>query len=402
MVKKVGSKAYNLIKTMKKPSHIKIIYRDLFRLENKIYLDEKHLRAAIEWLCRAQDITECGGVSGGYSFVRDWLSPYPETAGYVIPTFLQYSSFKKDVNLTERSIEIGNWEIEIQFPSGAVRGGMGIKDYPIVFNTGQVILGWISLYRETKLNKFLDAATKAANWLISIQDDDGKWSKYTYKASPHSYHTRVAWPLLELYKFTKKEQFKIAAINQILWALSQVKKNGWFSLMGFTGNENPLTHTIAYTLRGLLESSFFLEGEIRKEILDVVKSASEKIMMKYQLRKNDHYSVPMYLCATFDDKWESKNHYSCLTGNAQIAIIWLKLFKISNDARFLNAALKIIDQVKATQLLNCGNLGIRGGIAGSYPIWGKYERFTFVSWATKFFADAIMLKGSIMRGLEEN
>lgn len=386
-----------------KLSHIKIIYRDMFGLKNKIYPDEIHLKAAIEWLCRAHDVTECGGVSGGYSFVKGWLPPYPETTGYIIPTFIQYSSIKKDFNLIERAIEMGDWEIEIQFPSGAVRGGMGINEYPIVFNTGQVILGWISLYKETKLNRFLDAAILAANWLISIQDDDGKWSKYTHRASPHTYHTRVSWPLLELYKLTNNEQFKTAAMNQISWALSKVKKNAWINFMGFTATKNPFTHTIAYTLRGLLESLFHLDGEeTRERILDVVKKTSEEIRMKYELRKNDPSANPNYLYATFNDKWESKDSYSCLTGNAQIAIIWLQLYKITNEVRFLNTALKIIDQVKQTQILNCKNLGVKGGIAGSYPIWGKYDSFTFLCWATKFLADALMIKESIMSEVEED
>jgi len=34
---------------------------------------------------------------------------------------------------------------------------------------------------------------------------------------------------------------------------------------------------------------------------------------------------------------------------------------------------------------------VRGGIAGSWPIWGAYSRFEFPNWAAKFFADALML-----------
>jgi hypothetical protein len=35
---------------------------------------------------------------------------------------------------------------------------------------------------------------------------------------------------------------------------------------------------------------------------------------------------------------------------------------------------------------------VRGGIAGSWPIWGAYSRFEFPNWAAKFFADALMLE----------
>ena len=34
-------------------------------------------------------------------------------------------------------------------------------------------------------------------------------------------------------------------------------------------------------------------------------------------------------------------------------------------------------------------------MAGSYPIWGAYDRFCYPAWAAKFFADAVMLVGRI-------
>ena len=47
----------------------------------------------------------------------------------------------------------------------------------------------------------------------------------------------------------------------------------------------------------------------------------------------------------------------------------------------------------------CARRRIRGGIAGAYPIWGGYERLGYPNWAAKFFADALMLQESVMRGL---
>jgi hypothetical protein len=34
---------------------------------------------------------------------------------------------------------------------------------------------------------------------------------------------------------------------------------------------------------------------------------------------------------------------------------------------------------------------VRGGIAGSLPIWGDYSRFEYPNWAAKFFADALLM-----------
>ena len=141
MIRKIGSKLCSLMKIYRKPSHFKIILRDLLKVNNRIYSDNDHLQAAMEWLCRAQEITGSGGVSGGYFFSKGWMSPYPETTGYIIPTFLQYGLLNGDASYNERAVKMGDWEIEIQLPSDAVRGGIGINEYPIVFNTGQVILG---------------------------------------------------------------------------------------------------------------------------------------------------------------------------------------------------------------------------------------------------------------------
>ena len=109
--------------------------------------------------------------------------------------------------------------------------------------------------------------------------------------------------------------------------------------------------------------------------------------------------MPAYLAGTFDDRWRPAARYSCLTGNVQLAILFIKLFQHGGDPRFLNAALKLIDQVKAAQSLRAINPSVRGGVAGSYPIWGGYTRFGYPNWAAKFLADALMLSGQVLARL---
>ena len=399
--RRTAAKVFTLLSALcREPAWLKVVWRDWRLKPRKLGADVEHLRAAMEWLCRAQDSVGGGGVSGGYDYHQGWLPPYPETTGYIIPTFLQYAVFSGESGYVERALRMGDWEIEIQLPSGAIRGGMGVNEYPIVFNTGQVISGWTSLYKETGESRFLEAAARAADWLVAIQDEDGKWSQYTLKDIPHAYNTRVAWPLLEVYALTGVDKYYQAAESQILWALGHARENGWISQMAFAADETPLTHTIAYTLRGLLESSFHLTEEVAQKALHIVQIASENTMRTYEFRKSDPYSLPRYLPATLNEEWKSRDNFSCLTGDAQIAGIWLKVYKLTGDARFLNSALKLLDQVKATQCLNDRNSSIRGGIAGSYPLWGKYAPFNYPNWAAKFFADSLMLQESIMRELE--
>ena len=75
---------------------------------------------------------------------------------------------------------MGDWLCEVQLPSGAMRGGVGVNDYPIVFNTGQVLLGWMALHEETEEDRYLECARRAADWLVEGQSEDGSWIRHTF------------------------------------------------------------------------------------------------------------------------------------------------------------------------------------------------------------------------------
>jgi rhamnogalacturonyl hydrolase YesR len=365
----------------------------------------------MDWLCRAQDITGSGGVSGGYCMIkrnnrsgnRWWMPPYPETTGYIIQTFIEYSKWVDNSKYMERALRMGDWEIDIQMPNGAVYGGLRINENPLVFDTGQVLIGLCSLYAETGEVRFLQAAKRAADWLICVQDPDGAWYRYSYNNIPHAYYSRVAWALFKAFEITGDERYQQGGGKNILWVMSLVRENGWIDKMGFTAamNEKPFTHTLAYTYEGLLESSAYLDVELQHRVHSVIALALGKIMVAYEVDKPNLYAMPNPLPDTLDKNWRSDDRYSCLTGNCQLAIIFLKLYELNNDARFLNTAMKLIDQVTETQSLDSDNPGIRGGVAGSYPIWGDYAPMSYINWAAKFFSDAIMLQETILQRIEQ-
>lgn len=378
------------------PTKFKTLLWNLLRLPNKQYPDLRHLKATIDWLCNSQDISGCGGCSASYGFDKGWAPPYPETTGYIISTLLRYSELVRDDTFKERAMRMGDWEIEIQLQSGGVRGGVGINDFPIVFNTGMVILGWTDLFQNTGDNKYLSAAVKAADWLCINMEDDGTWVKFAYQGIPHAYHSRVSWALLEVFKLTNNLKYKEAAIRNITWVLSLVQKNGWIKEMGFAGESEPFTHTIAYTLRGLLECSWFMDEELKNKIQNVVINAAREILSITEVH-HDNSTKRILLPGTLNSSWNSSAKFSCLTGNAQMAIIWLRIYQLNNDAIFLNAATNTIAQLKTLQNIRSCNPGIRGGIAGSYPIWGSYMQFSYPNWAAKFFADALMLQETLFK-----
>ncbi len=92
-----------------------------------------------------------------------------------------------------------------------------------------------------------------------------------------------------------------------------------------------------------------------------------------------------------------------MTGDVQTAQIWLRLFQLTDDEGYLEAAVRANDYVRQAQARGTGIVGIDGGIAGSYPIQGDYQSFQIVNWAAKFFVDSLMLEEMVGRrsGVEQ-
>ena len=379
------SKAKNIIYSLGgfthlflRPSHWKLLleqYNDRCPQNDLV-----HLESALKWLCQAHE-KGAGGVSAGYSFFRGWLPPYPETTGYIIPTMLRASNISNE--FSERAKKMGDWEIEIQLGNGGVRGGMGFKDYPIVFNTGQVILGWTALYHHYGENRYLTAAKRAADWLIYHQDPDGKWSRHTYLNSPRAYHTRVAWPLLEVYNITNEVRYLESAKNFLNWLLPQQRPNGFFPHMSLNPKELPITHTIAYTLRGLLECARLIDDST-EFILKALDKAIDGI-----LKNNPDIVSNGHIAAILNKDWKPTSSYSCLTGNAQLAIIFNRFSRIDRPER-QTAVHAIVKRLKQHQNMLSSNKGICGGLPSSFPIWGDYIPFAIPNWSTKFLVDILL------------
>jgi uncharacterized protein YyaL (SSP411 family) len=352
---------------------------------------DDHLRAAMDWLILAHDKGGRHGTSAGYSIVDGWLPPYPETTGYIIPTFLDYATETDSEELRARALEMAAWEVEVQLPSGAVRSGVldgsPKSQAPAVFNTGQVILGWCRAYEESREIAYLQAAGRAGDWLVDAQQGDGAWRVGSAETSTvaHAYDARTAWSLLELGQLTGCDRYRRAALRQLDWVLSQQRANGWFASNTFFGRghrwQHPFTHTIAYVVEGLV-------GAWQVHSNDRYIEAVERTLTALQSR----ISPDGFLAGHFDDTWGSDANYCCLTGNAQLAGVLFRMSVITGSKEYLADACRLNDYVKTTQLLTVRHSGLRGGVKGSHPIDGLYSPFVYVNWAAKFFADALMLE----------
>lgn len=349
-----------------------------------------HLEAAVEWLVRAQNATPDDGFARSYTLVwhphfrrRGWLPSYPETTGYIIPTLYEASRALARGDLAGRAERAARWEIAIQLPSGAVRGGLiGEPESPAVFNTGQVMFGWLAAHTESGDDAFAEAAVRAGRWLLSVQGADGHWqaggSRFA-RAGLALYNARTAWALGEVGVRLAEPALADGAARNLRAVAGLQHPNGWLPDCCLSDPERPLLHTLAYALRGLLEGGrlFGDAGLLRAATLGAERLAT--------LVREDGW-----MPGRFRADWSAASDWSCLTGEAQMANNWIRLFEITGDRKWLEPVPRVLSFLKRTQNRVSADPGLRGGIKGSAPLGGGYNGYQTLNWATKYFADALL------------
>jgi hypothetical protein len=346
---------------------------------------ERVLPALIAWMCRAQDQSKSadGGVARDYSLLRGWASSYPETTGYIIPTFLAYARRTGDDLVRERALRMADWLVSIQLDSGAFQGGK-IDSQPVVpvtFNTGQILLGLAAAQAET--GRYLEPMRRAADWLVQTQDADGCWRKHQSPFAAYGekeYETHVAWGLFEAARIEPGRGYGEAGMANVRWALASMRSNGWFERCCLDDPAHPLTHTLGYALRGVLEANRF-SGD--SAIGEAAQRTARGLMSAMR--------ADGFLPGRLSKDWSAAVDWACLTGTAQVAHCWLLLYEATAQQQYLRAAQRACSFVRRTVRLD-GPLNMRGGVSGSFPVDRGYGRYEYLNWAPKFLADALMLE----------
>lgn len=351
---------------------------------------DRAIKEGIGWLCRAQDrsTTKDGGVARHFSLKSGWSSSYPETTGYIVPTFLAYAYENNDAEIRSRAFRMLDWFLRIQFPEGGFQGGLvdSTPVVPVTFNTGQILLGLAAGAIEDS-DKYGAAMGRAADWLVTTQDSDGCWrSQPTPFASPgeKAYETHVAWGLFEAARVEPNRGYAEAALKNIDWALTHKQANGWYANCCLGDPLRPLAHTLGYVLRGVVEAYRYSE---RPDLLQACIETADGLLTAIDV---DTGFIPGRL----DSSWRGCVDWACLTGSVQIATCWLMLYGMTNNERYLAAALAANRYVRRTMSVD-GNDDVRGGIKGAFPVNGQYGAFEYLNWACKFFVDSNMLEKEI-------
>ncbi len=346
---------------------------------------ERVLDELIAWLGRAQDLSASadGGVARDYSLVSGWATSYPETTGYIIPTLLDYAQLTGQAGPRERARGMVDWLVRIQLPCGGFQGGKidSVPVVPVTFNTGQILMGLAAA--EVALGGYLEPMKRAADWLVATQDADGCWRKHpTPFAAPgeKAYETHVSSGLFEAARVEPGRGYGEAGLANVRWALRHQMPNGWFAKCCLDLPDWPLTHTIGYVLRGVLDA-YRHSGE--PEFLDAARLTSDALL--------GCIAADGRLAGRLHQDWSAAVDWVCLTGSAQIAHCMLSMFQYTGDERYRVAGRQLNHFVRRT--VRCdGPAATRGAVKGSFPIDGAYGRYAYLNWAAKFLADSLMLE----------
>jgi hypothetical protein len=340
----------------------------------------------VAWLGRAQDNSaSCdGGVARHFSLRSGWASSYPETTGYIIPTLLEYAKISGDEKARIRSRQMLDWLVSIQLPDGAFCGGLvdSVPVVPVAFNTGQILIGLTAGLRELG-NAYRKPMQRAADWLVRNQDRDGCWRKHPSPfamAGEKTYDTHIAWGLLEAAQLEGNQDYAEAALSNVKWALTYQEEKGWFAKCCLSDPQRPLTHTLGYVFRGVVEAyRYWKTDDLRTACFRTADGLLSTV-------RSDGF-----IAGQLDSTWKGAAPWSCLTGSAQIACCWYMLYDLTGNDDYLRAARLVTSYLRRSIRID-GISEIRGALKGSFPIYGAYCRYEYPNWATKFFVDALMME----------
>jgi Prenyltransferase and squalene oxidase repeat len=359
----------------------------LYSYANTIRPTANALPSIVGWILDAQDPD--GGVAAYYSLLTGYSESYPEVTGYIVPTLYEYARETGDQSTRDAAERATRWLLSLQLQSGAFRGGLhATAAEPSVFNTGQILHGLVRAHAETGAADIRHCATTAGDWLVQSQQPNGSWSgPGAYQGVAHTYYSMVSWALVQLADESGNSRYAAAADRNIDWVLAQVKPSGWIDGINLQGHP-PYLHFIAYAIQGVLECGILRR---REDAIQAAAKAAWVLLRRFETHK--------FLLGTYEPDFKGGLRFSCLTGNAQMSCVWLRLFEVTADLRYLNAALKMNEMLKQL-LAGRGRRGVVGGVAGSYPIWEAYQPMRYISWGCKFLADALLLEQRLTRQLE--
>jgi len=241
-----------------------------------------HLESTLTWLLQSERPT--GGSAAYQTVFRTWSRAYPETTGYLIPTLLRAADARSDSRLKPYAMRCGEWLLTIQNEDGSWNGRLypPRRPRPSVFNTGQILLGLMALWRGSREDRWLQAAASGAAWLKDTMAPLGLWEGGDYRASrTPSYYSHALWPFLDVSQTISDDEAVERIRESYMLLLGRIQEDGWIVDAGFAEGEPAFTHTIAYAIRGIQEGALLLDDFT---MLSAIGPTIERIVRIAELR----------------------------------------------------------------------------------------------------------------------
>jgi len=274
---------------------------------------------------------------------------YPEVTGYYIPTLIRWGY--RDI-----AEQYADWLVSIQREDGAILNTAG--EYGYVFDTAQVLKGLLAAKRVFG-NKYDSAIIKGCEWILSNMQSDGRlttpnMSDWGEDASLELIHIYCLSPIREAAEVFDKNKWRDDAKK--IWIY--YKEKHLEDILEF----KRLIHFHAYLMEALLDIGEF----------DLAREGMKKL--------EGYEDTLGYVPAYSDKRW------ICSTGLFQLAIVWYRLGDIERGNKVFDYCLRFQNE--------------SGGWFGSYmtPLADKnseendYFSGSEISWANKFFLDALYHK----------
>lgn len=345
---------------------------------------------AVEWVSRSIQACKGQGAAGYYSRfhhpLSGWSAAWPEATGKIIPTLLRYNRFANRQDLAALAAAQARWLVSIQSLDGSFPGGFhypGTKGEPSVYNTGQVMLGLLAAFDQTREQEFLDSAAGAARWLCDeLNTGAGNWLPQPDSSFQPAHYTTVCWAMLEVFKRTQEKRVRGQALRALQTMAAWLTPNGAVKNWGLHPDRPAFTDNIADTLRGFWECGRLLGDEGRPY---------RKISARAAAALREQFQSKGKLAGAYDSLFRADQSFACLPGHCGLAQIWLTLAEKTGDVGAFRTALECIYFVMRKQKMRAAGTGNRGGIAGSSPLWGRYWPLKHTTVAATSFLDALML-----------
>jgi len=369
---------------------LKRVLYDTLHVQRDVPSFDQSLRNTVQWIDASFKSRGDGGSSAYYFLGHGWKGSYPETTGYIIPTLYNYSHYVNEPYWSVLAKKAAEWLISIQSEEGGWQGlQIGVKCELRIFNTAMILDGLIAAYKEEKDEIYLNSAVKGAKWILSKMDANGLFKENTPVPGGSAGDMLVLACMLNVIQYMPKDEqanYTPAIIRSLHAHLQLQTENGWFSKCNFADSYpgTALLHHVGYTLDGLIVSSELLDDDTYcKAGLKLAK----KLLEKFESEK----TLPAYINSDWTSHYDLGGKYSlCLTGLSQVAISFHKIAKLSGELAYAKAADAIILQVATISNWRSREKGLNYGVAGSYPISGNYQKNKVVNWAAKYHAESIL------------